>query len=141
MNAILSLSHSFENRLEDRGTIAQRVAKFQQTLAQNKAGYRSVMETYEQDYLIARMKGQKYEQRDPTSVIKLSRRSDLKNRRLVQQLKDVCAVRLILNHVSKSYGVQVDPLDDKFITYLRKVFDIHELLTSGSLRSSVCKLV
>ena len=132
MNAILTLSLSLENRLEGRGTLSQRVADFQMTFAENKAHFRIVMETYEQELLDARMKNMKYEQRDPKHVIKLSRRSDLKNRRLIGQLRDLCKVRLILNHAAKSFGIQVDPLDDKFITHLRKVFDTHELLTSYS---------
>ena len=134
MNSILTLSLSLENRLEGRGTIAQRVADFQMTLAENKEKYRIVMETYEQELLDARMKNTEYVQRDPKHVIRLSRRCDLKNRRLVGQLRDLCSVRLILNHTAKSYGIQVDPLDDKFITHLRKVFDTHELLTVISLR-------
>lgn len=124
IKSILVLSFSVEKKIDGHGTLSEHVEKFQLTLAKkSKESYRCIMETYEQDLWDTSITNGKYVPSDPKSVIKLTRRADLKNRLLIKQLRDLVAVRQILNHIRNSFGVYVKDLDDKFISDLSRVFE------------------
>ena len=125
MESILALSLSYDNKLEGYGTLSEHVEKVQITLAgKNKESFRCIMENYEQELEDAKMTNKKYELRDRKTAIKLQKRADLKNRLLINQLRDLCVVRQIVNHVKNSFGVVGTALDEKFISDLRRVFEL-----------------
>lgn len=125
MESVLGLSCNFECRLQGHGTLSEHVEKLQLTLAtKNMNSYRCIMETYDQELIDSRIQDFKYVQNDPKSAIRLTKRADLKNRLLISQLRDVCATRQILNHVRNTFKIAVVALDDRFISDLRRVFDL-----------------
>lgn len=146
MASVLVLMRSYdvqiEYRGENRGSVSQYVHDLQLILAKSdKQGYRCVMENFEQDLEDMRMQSKEdsYQPKDLNTAIRLTKKSDLKNRTLVKQLKDLCSCKQLLNHVAKnSPDIDIVPLDARFISYLRKSFtpylrDTYVILT-GYLR-------
>ena len=124
MESVLGLSCNFECQLQGHGSLSDHVEQLQLTLANKKSSLRCILETYEQELADSRIQATEYVQNDPKSTIRLTKRADLKNRLLIKQLRDVCACRQILNHVRDTFKIAVEPLDDKFISHLRRVFDL-----------------
>ena len=122
MESVLGLSCNFESRLQGHGSLSEHIEQLQVTLSNEMSSYRCVVETYEQELIDSRIQDKDYVQNDPKSPIRLTKRADLNSRLLISQLRDVCAVRRILNHVMNTFKIAVDPLDDRFISHLRRVF-------------------
>ena len=132
IRSVFVLMRSYDSRIEGRGSVSEYVHDLQLILAKsNKQGSRCIMENFEQDLEDMRMKNREdhYKPRDQKTAIRLTKKTDLKNRTLVQQLKNLCAVRQILNHVGKSCRIDMVPLDARFISYLRKVSRLLTILT------------
>ena len=145
MKTLLIMSASYDIQAVNTGTMADYVENFQVELQKlNPDIYRHILENYEQDLEDARLyKHYDYEPKDRDTAVRLTRRADLKNRTLVQQLRELCSVRKILNKIKEAYGLDVSPLDDKFISDLRRVFELmpkNSLIMTHNLCASLQKL-
>ena len=124
MKTVLILSASFDIEALNNVTMSEYVENFQVELSKlNPQVFKHIMETHEQDLEDSRLRQHyTYQQIDQKTAVRLTRRADLKNRLLVTQLRELVSVRKILNKILSSYGLDVLPLDDKFVSDLRRVF-------------------
>ena len=110
--AVMKIFFVYEERSPKYGQFAELLLQIQQKYM-NEEQLNELMEINEQRLSDAELNNKDFVPTSSKKVIKLKKRMDLKNRTLVKQLRDMFAVRRLINEVSHHYLEDCEKINDR----------------------------